>query len=434
MRKMLAMISLCLSVLLVIPVVVPDNPVGVTIEAATKVKMSKSKATLIAGKTLQLKLKGAKGKISWNSSKKSVATVSKKGKVTAKKKGTATITAKNQGKKYTCKITVKKAVPLKSITLNKSNVTLEVDDYTVLKVKYNPSNTTVNKKVVWTSSNENIAEVDEDGYVYANNPGIATVTAKVDGKKAACQVTVTEPVIEVGSISLNLSTLQLNEGESSVLTATVSPYNATDKTVMWVTSNAGVATVKDGVVSAVAPGTAIITAMAGNKKATCSVTVNKVNTVADNVETLKNYIDKNGTLNSKGNRFIKRIDINDGYTYTEGIVHELQTDKLCFIYSSESADSNSAITMYVDNNVASPQYTIVFTNYYLAATAEATFDASQYSKNDTVYFELLSGVGLNEADIQKVANAELKVAFSGWELLLYQKLGFRLKDIGFTEY
>lgn len=77
--------------------------------AAAKVKLSKTKVTLTAGKTTTLKLKNNKKKVKWSSSNKKIATVNSEGKVSAKKKGTAKITAKAGGKKYTCKVTVKAA-------------------------------------------------------------------------------------------------------------------------------------------------------------------------------------------------------------------------------------------------------------------------------------------------------------------------------------
>lgn len=100
-------LTLMLSVF-VIPAVSADNAY-----AASKMKISKKKATLKVGKKLTLKVKNKKKKkkVKWSSSKKSVATVSKKGKVTAKKAGKATITAKVGKKKFKCKITVKAAAP-----------------------------------------------------------------------------------------------------------------------------------------------------------------------------------------------------------------------------------------------------------------------------------------------------------------------------------
>lgn len=173
----------------------------VTVEAASKVKLNKTKATLYTGKTLQLKVKGTKKKVTWKSSNKKVATVSKNGKVTAKKKGKATITATVSGKKYNCKVTVKE-IALKSISLNKTSLTLDAGKEYKLNVKYNPSNTTVNKKVSWSSSNSSVVTVDNEGNIYASSAGKATITAKVGNKKAKCVVTVKK------SIANNLTILK----------------------------------------------------------------------------------------------------------------------------------------------------------------------------------------------------------------------------------
>ena len=77
--------------------------------AKTKLKLNKSSVTITVGKTVTLKatVTGKKGTVKWSSSKKSVAMVSPRGVVTGKKKGTATITAKVNGVKKTCKVTVK---------------------------------------------------------------------------------------------------------------------------------------------------------------------------------------------------------------------------------------------------------------------------------------------------------------------------------------
>ena len=86
-----------------------ENPQLSVQSAKTKLKLNKSSVTITVGKTVTLKatVTGKKGTVKWSSSKKSVATVSSKGVVTGKKKGTATITAKVNGVKKTCKVTVK---------------------------------------------------------------------------------------------------------------------------------------------------------------------------------------------------------------------------------------------------------------------------------------------------------------------------------------
>lgn len=94
-------LALCLAVSLF--GIAPSRTAG----AKTKVKLNKTSVTLQVGKTVQLKLKGTAKKVTWTSSNKKIATVTKKGKVTAKKAGKATITAKAGKKKYKCKIIVK---------------------------------------------------------------------------------------------------------------------------------------------------------------------------------------------------------------------------------------------------------------------------------------------------------------------------------------
>jgi len=102
-KKLVIATIATLALVTIYPSVIPANDI-IQVEAA--VKISNKKLTLVRGKSKTLKLKGTKGKITWSSNKKSVATVTKKGKVTARKKGTATITAKVGKKKYTCKVTV----------------------------------------------------------------------------------------------------------------------------------------------------------------------------------------------------------------------------------------------------------------------------------------------------------------------------------------
>ena len=81
--------------------------------------------------------------------------------------------------------------------------------------------------------------------------------------------------VAVSGVSLNKTSVTLTEGESEMLTATVKPDNATDMTVTWTSSDASIAKVENGKVTAVKAGSATITAKAGDKTATCTVTVNK---------------------------------------------------------------------------------------------------------------------------------------------------------------
>lgn len=84
--------------------------------------------------------------------------------------------------------------------------------------------------------------------------------------------------VPVQSVSLSAVTMTLNEGESKTLTATVLPANATDRAVVWSVLPAGFATVTNGVVTGIKAGNCTVTATAGGKSASCTVTVEVVET------------------------------------------------------------------------------------------------------------------------------------------------------------
>ncbi len=102
----------------------------------------------------------------------------------------------------------------------------------------------------------------------------------------------------VSGITLSQTEISLNKGRTVVLTATVAPENAADKTVIWSSSNEKVATVSDGTVTAVSKGTATVTAKAGDKTATCTVTV-KVPASKVTLNTKQIYMVKGKSVNVK---------------------------------------------------------------------------------------------------------------------------------------
>ena len=205
--------------------------------------------------------------VTWSTSDGSVATVNH-GVVTAKKIGTATITAKSGDKSATCSITVT-ATPVTSVTLSQTSASLKVGETVTLTATVKPDNAT-DKTVTWSTSDGSVATVN-NGVVTAKKIGTATITAKSGDKSATCSITVT--ATPVTSVTLSQTSASLKVGETVTLTATVKPDNATDKTVTWSTSDGSVATVNNGVVTAKKIGTATITAKAGDKSATCEITV-----------------------------------------------------------------------------------------------------------------------------------------------------------------
>lgn len=157
------------------------------------------------------------------------------------------------------------------VRLSQTSATLEVGGTVNLTATVSPSNAT-DKTVSWSTSDAGVATVS-NGLVTAVGEGSATITATAGGKNATCSVQVSRKTVAVTGVTLNKTDLSLVEGDTFQLEATVSPADATDKTVTWSTSNAGVATISNGLVTAVGEGSATITATAGGKSATCSVQV-----------------------------------------------------------------------------------------------------------------------------------------------------------------
>ncbi len=205
-------------------------------------------------------------KVIWTSSNSSVASV-KEGRVTAIKEGVATITAKSDdgNKTATCQITVKaKVYPVESISLDKASAEMTEGDELTLTATVKPDNAT-NKNVVWSSSNESVAKVS-NGKVTAVSPGSVTITAKTDdgSKTATCQITVKAKVYPVESISLDKTSAEMTEGDELTLTATVKPDNATNKNVVWSSTDISVVTVSNGKIKAINAGCAVIRAASEN--------------------------------------------------------------------------------------------------------------------------------------------------------------------------
>lgn len=248
------------------------------VKPVTGVKLNKSSIRIEVGDKYTLKAtispSDASNKtLSWKTSDKSVATVSSSGVVTAKKLGKATVTVTAADGGYSAKCTVNVVKLVTGVKLNKSSSELYLGKTLTLKATVSPSDATT-KTVKWTSSDTAVATVSSSGVVTPVKPGTAVITVKTsDGSfTAKCTVTVKRAVTK---ITLNKTSATLKSDTTLTLKPTISPSNATDKTVTWKSSNKKVATVtSSGVVKPVGKGTATITATSENGlKATCKVTV-----------------------------------------------------------------------------------------------------------------------------------------------------------------
>lgn len=250
--------------------------------AATNIRMNISQATIQSGGQYQLSAiitpSDASKSLRWTSSNPNVATVNNNGLVTGRSSGTSTITCTTtDGSNLSASCTITVAQLITSISMQGS-LEMNTGNTYRLSVSISPASAT-GKSLKWNSSNGNVATVSGDGTVTAKSPGTANITCvTTDGSKksATCTVTVKQGVT---GITLNKTSATIGVGNSTQLTANVSPSNATNKSVKWNSSNTGVATVNgNGQVTGVGVGTTTITCRSsdGNATASCTVTVANV--------------------------------------------------------------------------------------------------------------------------------------------------------------
>lgn len=217
--------------------------------------------------------------IIWTTKDSDVATVDQNGTVTAVGSGTTTITAAALagGESGTCEVTVTKAVS--GISLSATKVGIKANETTTLYATIEPSDAT-NKNVIWKSSNDAIATVNNSGVVTGKKKGSVTITVRTEdgGKTAACTVDVEEAANKpVTGVKITATNLTVGVGKTITLTAAAEPADATNKNVTWTSKDTSIATINSttGVVTGVKAGTATIvaTTVDGGKTATCNVTV-----------------------------------------------------------------------------------------------------------------------------------------------------------------
>lgn len=233
--------------------------------------------------------------VQWTSSNTDVATVDK-GNVTCTGYGTAVISATTEdgGFTATCNVTAaKKEVFPTTITLDKTETSIKVGETTTINATVLPTDAD-NKTIIWSSDNEEIASVTNTGVVTGHKAGTAKIiaTTQANNLKAECMTTVIQPVT---GITLDKENISLeNIGESVQLTANVLPEDASNKNVIWASSDTKVAIVSNGKTVCTGYGTAVISAVTedGGHMATCII--NATNgiyniTTGDNAKEVKRY-------------------------------------------------------------------------------------------------------------------------------------------------
>lgn len=190
---------------------------------------------------------------------------------------------------------------LSSLTLNQSDAHLKASVTLTLAVTVGPDEAT-NKKVDWKSDDETVASVSADGVVTAHKVGQTSIHAIANdggGAKATCTITV-DPTM-VSSITLSQESLKIRKNHTAQLSAIVAPTDATNARFIWSSTNEDVAKVsEDGVISAIAPGDAVIkaTSQDGSQvEASCQVKVLPVLKGDSNDDDEINVVDAVNTVN-----------------------------------------------------------------------------------------------------------------------------------------
>ena len=218
----------------------------------------------------------------WSSSDESVATV-ENGLVTALKEGKTEIIVKSEDGYKSASLEVKvnktpSVIHVESISLDKTELDMITGDRVTLNATVLPGDAK-DKSVTWSSSDESIVAVNKNGRVTAVSAGKATITATTadGGLTATCVINVTQKVVSVTGVSLDVDSVEFRVGETKQLTATVLPSNASNKDVIWSSTSEAVVTVdENGLITAVGTGSAIVTVKTvdGNYQDYCIVTVN----------------------------------------------------------------------------------------------------------------------------------------------------------------
>ncbi len=354
-----------------------DNP-GVSASCIVNVKIKTrgvelptKKLTLYVSQTKTLKAEvlpsnASNKNVTWTSSDKSVATVSKSGKITPKKPGKTTITVKTKsgGYKATCVVTVKKYVALKSFKLNKTSVSINDGKSYTLKATFSPSNAS-NKDLVWKSSNKSVATVSSKGVVKGVNPGTCTIScrSKETGKTVKCTVKIKK--VKVKKVLFAQKTYTVKHNRTLQLKALISPTNATNQKIKWTSSHPEFVKVSSkGKVTGLKLGkvaTITATSVDGKKIATCRVKVEKVNVTALklNKSTASVYTGSTVTLTPK---FIPSKPSDTKVTWTssdtklatvsaDGVVKALKTGTVAITCTSADGGYKAKCTVVIEQGI-----------------------------------------------------------------------------------
>lgn len=286
-------------------------------------------------------------------------------------------------------IIVSPKAAMKSLGVSRASATLNVGNKLTLTAKPNPANAYPPNGIAWSSSNKNIASVNEKGVVTARRPGSCTITASANGKKATCKLTIKAPVLK---LSADKTAVTIPEGGNAGIGLSFVPSNTTDTTTTWTSSNTRVATVSGGRIYGQNQGTCTVTAKKGTKSVSIKVTVKYV---------APTFVDASRVLTRINlyRRFAGRAELKRDATldyYAQIRAKEL-VQKFDHVRPNGQRGLNMiSIYLWRGENIAKGQPTAdaVANSWYSSADHRANFLTPQYTKTgiagykyrDTVYW------------------------------------------------
>ncbi|HMH26010.1 MAG TPA: Ig-like domain-containing protein [Gemmatimonadaceae bacterium] len=254
-----------------VAVAVTPSAVVVGQTAIATVTLADSSGNLLSGRV-----------VTWSSSNTSVATVDAGGTVVATAAGSTMIQATSESKTSAASLSVSAPapIPVASVSVSPPTASLQIGGSTQLSAVTRDGNGNVltGRVIAWSSTNTGIATVSTSGLVTAVAAGSVSVTASSEGQLGSSAITVSAPApVPVASVSVSPASSSLLVGATAQLSATTRDASnnvLTGRVVTWSSSNPAISTVSgSGLVTAIAAGSATITALSETKTGTAAITV-----------------------------------------------------------------------------------------------------------------------------------------------------------------
>ena len=306
-------------------------------------------------------------------------------------------------------------IDVTGIEIDRQTATIDINGENTIQLnsKLTPTNANKNTEVKWTSKKKAVASISKTGLVTGKTVGNSMIMAtSQNGYSAECLVVCQAKITR---ITVNPVTASIPVGGTIQLTATIAPNTVTEK-ITWKSSNTDVAKVdRNGLVTGVAKGKAIITAQnpAGTIKATCTVTVGNATLMVapsktDQSTDTDNYLRSNVAKNK-----IESIKFVKGQVPTSGIIEQFDA----------SADNDNSIIGYYTDEDSNDMYELTFVStrnieantnssylfYYLINLKEIAFDnfdTSQVTDMSGMFYkcDILTSLDVSNFDTSQVTD------------------------------